>query len=326
MTFDPATHGQRYLPEYPPLGHSDHLPMTWFALAALGAGADRCRAFAAAYLPRLAPMPAEHPHARRVIALATEIDRDGMHAVLARRLPSLASGWYRQAYHPLIRIGYGVSFDVPREVAAGLAYLEAAGPDDALARQARGLATDDRCTGEDLFRRAAALGPVPDVETTGAEAPGAAQPDSFSRRAARALADARMARVAVMPAEPLRALAQGALAVFASSHDFFALHLVTASHAFRVLEPWIGPDAHGAFTLGMLAGYRAAGAPAFEELAGDPTSATPRPEDLLALCADDEHDIKLAHAAAAHAAHWSDARYLATAEAYLRRRSRTAAT
>jgi hypothetical protein len=324
MHFDPVTHGRRFLPEYPPHGHSDHLPMAWFALSALGADSNAQRTFAAAYLPRLVAMPPDHPHAVRVGELKAEIDREGTATVLARRLPPLASGWYRLAYHPLIRMGYGVEFGAATEVAAGLAYLEAAGPDPILARRAADLQVDPDVAAENLFRHAAALGPARESPA----APNSSETplsDSFTRRAEWAVADPGMAAIGTLPPDPLRALTAGALTVFAGTHDFFALHLVTASHAFRLLEPWLGGNAAGLFALGLLAGYRAAGAPSFPRLAATPASALPTAEALLALCADDEHDIKLAHAAVAHARHWLDPRYLTVAETYLARRSGNAA-
>jgi hypothetical protein len=261
MSFDLASHGQRYLPEYPPDDNSDHLPMAWLALTALGANQARREAFARAYLPRLTALAPDHPYARRVRALTAEIAATGIPGVLDRYLPQWISGWHKEAYHPLIRIGYGVEFGVPGEVAAGLAYLASVGADQALA-----VATDDH----------------------------------------------------------LRTMSRAALMVFAASHDFFALHLVTASHAFRVLYPYLqprlGPRTDVVFTLGLLAGYLAAGAPAPAPWQEPDVAPPPTSRELLALCRHDEHDIKLAHAAGAHADHWRDPAFRHVARSYLGRR------
>lgn len=313
MRFDLASHGQRYLPEYPPDGNSDHLPMAWLAMQALGADRGRRKAFANAYLPRLAPMPPDHVHAERVRALTAETMADGIPTVLDRYLPDWISGWYKEAYHPVIRLGYGVEFDVPEEVAAGLAYLEAVGGDARLDTLSQRAVVDHRVGGAGLFRRAQALGPVP--VTTAAR---------FGERAAAALALPGMAALAVVTDDHLRELSRGALAVFAGSHDFFALHLVTASHAFRLLYPYLylrlGPRTDAVFTLGLMAGYLAAGAPDPAPLLVPTTTPPPGNQELLALCSDDEHDIKLAHAAGAHAEHWGDPAFRHVAAAYLHRR------
>jgi hypothetical protein len=116
--------------------------------------------------------------------------------------------------------------------------------------------------------------------------------------------------------------------VFAATHNFFALHLVTGGHAFRLVAPYAGPHADALFNLGVVAGYAAVGAPPFHTapLTGpalsdpDPTTQNAlTPSVLLALCRDDEHDYKLAYSAWRQAAHWHDPAYLDVARAYLKR-------
>ncbi|MEQ8483040.1 MAG: questin oxidase family protein [Pseudomonadales bacterium] len=313
MSFDLASHGQRYLPEYPPDDNSDHLPMAWLALTALGASQARREAFASAYLPRLTTLAPDHPYARRVQALTAETAATGIPAVLDRYLPQWISGWHKEAYHPLIRIGYGVEFGVPGEVAAGLAYLESVGADQTLDALTRSIRHERNLDGEALLLRARALGPVPGSPN-----------DRFSRRADAALSLPGMAALAVVTDDHLRTMSRAALMVFAGSHDFFALHLVTASHAFRLLYPYLqprlGPRTDVVFTVGLLAGYLAAGAPAPAPWPGPDVAPPPTSPELLALCRDDEHDIKLAHAAGAHADHWRDPAFRHVARSYLGRR------
>ncbi len=308
MTFDIHQHGRRYPPEYPPRGFSDHLPMTWLALEGLGAPPARREAFAADYLPRLSPLPSDDPRRRRQQTLIDEITADGMAAVVERRLPALVSGWYREAYHPLIRLGYAVRFGVAEEAAAALAYMEACGPDATMTRLA-GQCRRVSGSGLDLFGRARHL--RADIDHN----------RSFTSRAQAVLARPAAAEMALVVDDDLRQMSSAALAAFDSTHDFFALHLVTASHAFRLLSPWAGPDADAILNLGLLVGYLAIGAPAISDApAGAAPAAVPTRARLLALCRDDdEHDAKIAFAAWEQARHWQDPRYLVAVERYLKR-------
>ncbi len=308
MTFDIRAHGRRFLPEYPPHGFSDHLPMAWLAMEGLGAPAPRREAFAAGYLPRLAPLAPRHPLRRRQEALIREMAADGLDAVVAHHLPALVSGWYREAYHPLIRLAYAVQFGIAEEAAAALAYMEAAGPDTTLAGLAAASAPAAG-SGGDLFHRAA---------TRRADAERRAEPDrgrSFTSRARDVLAAPWMAELALVVDDNLRQMSMAALAAFDATHDFFALHLVTASHGFRLLHGHAGPHADAVFNLGLLAGYLAIGAPPIAALPETP--ATPSAGRLLELCRDDEHDLKVAFSALEQGRHWNDGRYPGVVERYL---------
>lgn len=301
-------HGRRYDTNYPPHDHSDHFPMAWLALGALGAPRERRERFAAAYLPRLAARPADDPRRQRQDELLAEIGRLGIAPVVAAHLPRWISGWFREAYHPLIRLGYGVEFNVAEEVAAALAYGEASGTSGRLARLA-GAARPRRGTGLDLLEEAAAsAGPV----STAAD---------FGERAEAALHAPGLERLALLLPDNLREISRAALAVFASTHDFFALHLVTASHAFRIVRPLAGPEADAVLNLGVVAGYLAVGAPAVRPAqAAPPGGPLPGRDALLADASDDEHDLKLAYSAWAQAQHWADSAYLIAARDYLARR------
>lgn len=307
--FHPARHSGRFAPEYPPHGHSDHLPMAWLAMQGLGADAVRREAFAAAYLPRLQPLAPEHPLARRQREWLCELRADGTSAVLGRHLPRLVSGWYREAYHPLIRLGYAVEFDVPEEAAAALAYLEASGPSprvEELADTSRHLKD---ASGLDLLRRAAGL-----QVNVSARA-------SFSERAETVLAQSDMAELAWVIDDNLRRMSLAALAAFDATHDFFALHLLTGSHAFRLIRPWAGPRADAILNLGLLAGYLAIGAPPIPDMDGAADEPGEIPAEararLLLRCADDEHDLKVAYSGWAQARHWQCGRYITAVERYL---------
>jgi hypothetical protein len=225
----------------------------------------------------------------------------GWQATLARYLPSLISGWVVDLFHPLIRLGYGIEFEVPSEIAGGLAYLASAGDEPRLAVAARFPAAGaaGRAYLEDL--------PLP-------QSPWCPDgPGSFNRRYRQILHTTPLKPAGGAPANVLAELARACLEVFDSTHDFFALHLVTASHAFRVCSPWAGRSAEGVFSVGIAAAYLALGAPAFRSVV---RSDAELPVDRLAS-AGDEHDIKLAHACRAMARAHRDSSYEWVAHRYL---------
>jgi len=263
-------------------GHlSDHLPMALLAMWANGADRDALEAYAKRYRERLAP-PVHHVrHPPTEIARAVgdagaygslvayfdrEVARVGIQATLEDWLPRLVSGWVRFAFHPVIRLAYGVRFDVASEIVAGLAYLASAGPDPALEALADGARYGDEPLSAPLSR------PLD---------------EPFERRYNATVASGVLAdRVVVVP-ENRRRLAELSLAVFNETHDFFALHMVTGTHALGVCADAIGLEADGLLSAGLLAAYVTVGAPKF-----DP-AAEPRPATI-----DDEHDAKLAFACA----------------------------
>jgi hypothetical protein len=108
-------------------------------------------------------------------------------------------------------------------------------------------------------------------------------------------------------------LSRACLEIFHTTHDFFALHLVTGSHAFGVCAPWAGEHADGLFSVGIAAAYLALGAPGFPPVA---TEEGALPLQKLAL-ATDEHDIKLAYTCGALARASGDPTYEWVAERYL---------
>ena len=260
---------------------SDHLPMALLAMWANGAGKDALETYAMRYRQRLDP-PVEH-----VPRIPTEIDsavgdlgaygsllayfdrevaRVGPRATLENWLPGLVSGWVRFAFHPVIRLAYGVRFDVASEIVAGLAYLASAGPDPALQALADGARYGDQ--------------PL-------SAPPSRPLDEPFERRYNATVASGVLAeRVVVVPDNRHR-LAELSLALFNHTHDFFALHMVTGTHALGVCADAIGMEADGLLSAGLLAAYITVGAPLF-----DP-AAEPRPASI-----DDEHDAKLAFACA----------------------------
>lgn len=257
---------------------SDHLPMALLAMWANGAGKDALETYAMRYRQRLDP-PVEHVlHPPTEIAgavgdlgaygsLLAYFDREvahvGTQATLETWLPQLVSGWVRFAFHPVIRLAYGIRFDVASEVVAGLAYLASAGPDPALQALADGARDGDN--------------PL-------SAPPSPALDEPFERRYNATVASGVLAERVVVP-DNRRCLAELSLALFNETHDFFALHMVTGTHALGVCADAIGMEANGLLSAGLLAAYVTVGAPRF-----DP-AAEPRPGTI-----DDEHDVKLAFA------------------------------
>jgi len=115
------------------------------------------------------------------------------------------------------------------------------------------------------------------------------------------------------------------LNIFDQTHDFFALHLVTGAHAFRLLYPFAGKWRDEIFSLGILAGYAAVGAPDFSTSQAEPhehadDSVTEAMTTLpRKVRSDDDHDIKLAYSAMSQAKHYEDPAYIEAASRYLDR-------
>ncbi len=269
------THRDEHGPHYQ--GHlSDHLPMALLAMWASGADRSTLERYASGYQDRLDP-PVRHPgspprefvravgdpsaYGGLLAFFDLEIARRGPQATLETWLPQLISGWVRFAFHPIIRLAYGIRFAVDCEISAGLAYLASAGPDPML-----------QALADIASRRDEPLLPSPIPTTAG----------PFEQRYNATVASGRLPdRVVVVP-DNRRRLAELGLALFNDTHDFFALHVVTGTHALGVCADAIGLAADRLLSAGFLAAYLTIGAPRF-----DP-NALPTPAGI-----DDEHDVKL---------------------------------
>ncbi len=278
------------------------------ALHGLGRAPDEVLDWYQRYCARLDPAETATSDFRSLLdETEHELRREGAEALLAKCLPGLISGWARNAYHPLIRLAYGYHFQIDGEVAAGLAYMKWCGPDPQLEALATRAAEGD--PGEPLE----ALSAVADAATR--VAPGRRFDDCLRT----VIAHPAFAAVARRYPDALPRISRMALSVFDQTHDFFALHLVTGAHAYRVLYPFAGALRDEIFSLGIFAGYASVGAPSFEV---DLTAETPPPTSATlvgALQSDDDHDIKLAYSALSQARFYQDAAYLEAAERYLER-------
>jgi hypothetical protein len=307
-------HGARFAPQYPPSGNSDHGPMTYLACYGLGLPMADINAFAKRYCRRLAEqLPYSIPdsiteanwtkqvgQASSYVMLrsffCSRIERDGWQSVLSQYLPQLLSGWATDAYHAMIRLGYAVEFELPTEMSSALAYMTILGPNpqlEATAHRAPSAAAAHDCL----------LGSQASRQTS-------YRSGRFNDRLSRILAEVDIRPTGARTTEDLSRLA---LAVFDATHDFFALHLVTASHAFRLCEPYTGALGHALYDVGIAAGYVAIGAPDFTPLDREEGTI---PLHRLSL-ERDEHCVKFAYTARQQAAAFHDPTYQAVASRYL---------
>ena len=118
-------------------------------------------------------------------------------------------------------------------------------------------------------------------------------------------------RVDAGGADAVRRAARTCLDVFDSTWGFFALHLVTSSHAMRLCAPFAGPDAERLTWAGVLAGYLCIGAPPPRD-DGAPRVAAP---DLAVR--DPEHLVKLAWSARSQSRAFGDPAFVQVASRYL---------
>ena len=274
---------------------SSHLPMALVALHELGADGVRLQAFFDHHRLHFGPTPAAGIDDGRTEEelfgdlgnfgllrqrFAAELSVAGRDASLRRLLPRLVPGCAGAAFHGLIRTAYAVQAGHAVELAAALAYW-AARWHPLPAPQPTPMGTADAW----LQRLQQAL-------------PGPSLPDrSIAGRAARLAATPVFAPwagpVPAAPDWPAR-LARAAVQRYLSSGDFSVLHLVTAGHALRVLQPWLDDSAWQQFARAFAAVWLSArtdpAEPARADPGGDWASIV---ED--ALRSDDEHVIKLVY-------------------------------
>ena len=241
---DALNHCAAHAPEYGG-GLSNHLPMTLVALQRLGADEARLSAFVAAYAPRLQSAPPAQPWppgdpwpdrlgqyeawpAYRAL-FAEWIAQEGASDMLGQVLPQLMPGVSAAAFHGLIRTAYALRSGHLGELADALAYWvcrhqRLGTMHHPLAGTARAPATDDPVV---LLRELRA---------------GRSRAALISDQIRDAAVDGRVNRVAarlfVDDGTPER-LARAAAFAYAHTGSFTALHLVTGTHAMRVVTRFV---------------------------------------------------------------------------------------
>jgi hypothetical protein len=232
--------------EFPPF-LANHLPMILVALQRLGATPDRLRAFDRAYRAAsgLCPPPPAGDATRETwrglrgdraregclrVFFDREIARLGAADTIRLYLLDLAPGIAGSAFHPLMRLAYGVMEADGAEIGIALGFWaatylvldESAGP---------GVTPDPA----EILLRAAALPGLGD-----------AVPESdlvwHNMRAVAAVpAFAGVAGWLIVEDDTLDRMAAAALALFAGTMSFEALHAVTGCHWLRLLRP-VAPE------------------------------------------------------------------------------------
>lgn len=287
---------------------SNHLPMAQQALLELGASAARLQAWSEGYEAHLEPRVNGRPasislerdlgrpdseaawHAHFAARIAETGAADTLREALALLLPGVGA----IAFHGLIRTGHAVLAGHDGELASGLAHWAA----HFLPLPSPTTADAPPLEMADWLQALRKLPPV--IYPAGALIHGRMQAWGESPDFA-----AVAGRLRQGP-DTLRELALLAARTYSATGNFTVLHLLTASHAMGVLEPWWpAPGLALGFSIAAAAGLLASGAePA---LMLDRPPSRPWPALIAAACEqDDAHVIKLTHAAWRLGRRWPD--------------------
>jgi len=220
---------------------ANHLPMALLALDRLGADGDTLRRFADGYAQRLLPASAcasaLDPHdylgssgdyPRFVRFFQERIREAGVEAVLHDWVPVLMPGLAASAFHAMIRLAYAIEGGLEDEIALALAYWASEYASLPLSLEAAE-GTLEQIAGR---LRAALAGYV-------------FKPGIIIDKMLELAWGPALAGAAVQPAAPpaLRDIAGFALQAYAQREDFTLLHIVTGSHAFRIVQAYAGDQA-----------------------------------------------------------------------------------
>jgi hypothetical protein len=234
--------------EFPPL-MANHLPMILVALERLGATPDRLRQFDRIYRDNsgLHPPP---PPTRPITAdqwmslrgqrareadlrelFTQQVAQNGARATIRTALPALAPGIGASAFHPLMRLAYGVMENDDEEMGIALGFWAATYLPLREPGASSGLTEDPA---EVLLRAAALPGlcdAVPESDLVWHNMRAVAAMPSF----------AEVVDWLIIDGETLDRMAATSLALFAGTMSFEALHAVTGCHWLRLLQP-VAPD------------------------------------------------------------------------------------
>jgi catechol 2,3-dioxygenase-like lactoylglutathione lyase family enzyme len=267
--------------------YSSHLPMALHALAALGADEARLHAWAAKAFPTVPALGSDPDLAREEQSIAEALDREGEGGALARLLPALMPGCGGMAFHLLIRTGHAWESGHRGQLVRSLAYWRLRSAPLPSTSEPEG----ERLQFADWWQALLAL-PAPD---------GMHQPWISARMlhaAAQPGFQAVAPRLALTP-DLLDRLAHQLATVYAGSGNFTLLHGLTATRAMRLLLPLVPHSARSACLRDFT---RQIGAALIASRWRGALEAAPEPRDwdrlrAQAVAHDDEHTIKLVHAA-----------------------------
>ena len=292
--------GGEFDPHYLPSYNSDHLPMALIAMSHLGASDESLVDYQRHYRKRLRPVQASpalasledgrgvpDAYASNRTFLLEEIAADGWQTVVRRHLPGLLASLPTGAFHPLIRLGAGISVGHQLEIVSALAYWMTSSFAPVLPAAVSGQSM------------AVTLG----QDHLNHEPSRAIPPGPFSQGLREIAARGYPAPVDTS----MQDCASAALDVYLGTRNFFALHLVTANQAARMCLPFVvESEMVASLSAGMRAAYQVLNAPDF-------TIPLPVPDKI-----DDEHGIKYVYACASEYSAWNDPRYLTEIEGFKR--------
>jgi hypothetical protein len=309
--------------------------MAMLSLAKLGSSQRHLVELVEHHLSRLAPFPDSGPavdargwreqrgNAEALFGFRAlfeqEIRRRGLRATLRTYLPDLLPGISAHAFHAVIRTGYGLRWEDVDEVAMGLAYWAVTylplGP------------LADPGPARDPQLALAAVRDTPVLTGEGRQAAGIEKPDgmniSGNMQWASGLPGFAPASALRVGPGSLAAIARAVRRLYLGSGDnFTALHAVTGTHAYRMIEPFIDAADRAAgrryLWQAVVAAYVSIGAPALQMPA---LTKLPNWTEVAARAAasNDDHEIKLTDIAREEAEHWNegDGEYLRAAATHL---------
>jgi len=293
---------------------ANHLPMALLALDRLGADGDTLRRFADGYAQRLLPAPAcasaLDPHdylgsssdyPRFLRFFQDRLREAGVDAVLHDWVPVLMPGLAASAFHAMIRLAYAIEGGLEDEIALALAYWASE-----YASLPLPLETAEGTLEQIAGRLRAALAGY------------TFKPGIIIDKMLELAWGPALAGAAVQPPAPpaLRDIAGFALQAYAQREDFTLLHIVTGSHAFRIVQAYAGDQALARRYL-----WQAALAAWLTVVVAPGKRQAPQAGGMLdegeiaarALYSRDDHVIKLCHTALCEYREYGDAGYLQVA-------------
>lgn len=307
-------------------GHclANHLPMLLVILARLGAGERRLGGYFEMYRDTnmLRPMPPavaaittanwtgslgdRSREADYRAFFAAELRRLGVRALERRTLPTLLPGVCASALHALMRLAYGHLSESPDEIALALAYWATTFLPLAPSTGAAPITAEPAEVLARLGDRRELLAVRPECDLLWHAMRAVGRHPSF----------APVVDWLAIDAGTLERCAGAALALFAATGDFCALHALTGAHWLRLLPPEAAdrPTLLRYFWQGIASVYPKMGMPAAataQEMAALRVAACPAWPDIAAaaVASDDEHDISLVFSAMQEEASYGDPAY-----------------
>lgn len=256
--------GQQFSPVYKINGKitvSNHLPMCLYARYKLGASTDELQHFFDNYIKKLEPKKSNsnpfdwkeslgtYSHNSEYIAFfKLKLQELGKANLLKEFLPLLFKGVGAGAFHPLIRLGFALEMDNEDEIVESLA---------AWAMSFLPLKSNEKKTNETIPEILTRLSnDLFDANTY--------RVPTVYKRMVKANQDPFFQEHLRIPTPiDLKTISQAALKIFRSHPSFACIHLVTSTHALRLVLPYLEKPqvAFESFWLAFISVYVSEGAP-----------------------------------------------------------------